>query len=48
MKSPNSKAEKITKLLKNELNNPKLNLVKKTFIVEKIKLLSDFIIRKKR
>jgi hypothetical protein len=39
-------ADRLTSLLKKELTAPKLNAVKQTYLVEKIKMLGEFITKK--
>jgi hypothetical protein len=46
MKSNLLIAKQIKLRLQQELNNPKLNSVKQTYLVEKIKMLGEFIVGK--
>lgn len=46
MQSPFLKIEQIALDLKKQLNNPKLNALRKTYLREKIKMLREFIMRK--
>ncbi len=48
MKSRTNNIEKLSIELKKELNNPKLNNVKRVYIVEKIKLIGEYIVNKNR
>ena len=46
MRSSRTKAEKLKLLLKKELNNPKISVIKKSYLKVKIKLLNEFLIKK--
>ena len=48
MKSPQTRVQKIVVALKNELQSPTLNAVKKIHIMEKIKLLTDLTFGKRK
>ncbi|MGZ3884209.1 MAG: hypothetical protein ACXVPQ_05325 [Bacteroidia bacterium] len=43
-----SKIEQMADKLKHELSNPKLNSVKKTYLLEKIKLLGEYAVKKQK
>jgi hypothetical protein len=48
MATPRPSIEQLRANLKKALNSPNLNLVKQTYLVEKIKLLNEYIGKKQK
>lgn len=48
MKTPLTTAEHLSLDLKKELNKPKLTTIRQTYLVEKIKLVEEFMINKSK
>jgi hypothetical protein len=46
MKPKRPIAEQLKNRLQRELNDPKINSVKQTYLVEKIKMLGEFLVKK--